>query len=311
MIDLDIYDMDLSDYLNAIEAFNFPLVPFKTKSGGLHLYIFFKEFVSVKPVVEILKKLAAILALDTLTKNVKNEIVEIFPKQINLTKNTVGNWINLPYYDHENTKQFLIQKNKPLSLSDALMFIKHKVTTIDAANNFMKSLSFADATPCLQNIYILNSIKENAGRNEYLFSFGNYLKRKDENFFEQNLFDINSRLKVPLAKNELENTILKSLRKKDYNYKCTQSPLINFCNKSICKKKEYGVGKEGGYFSELEYGKLYQYKASEPYYEWEVKIQGEKEFKKLRFQTENEIIKQDAFLKLCFRELHRDRKSVV
>ena len=79
---------------------------------------------------------------------------------------------------------------------------------------------------------------------------------------------------------------------------------MDFCFKKVCKKREYGIGKEEGYFSNLEYGLLYQFKMASPYYEWEVKIQGEEKFKKLRFKSEDEIIKQDTFLKLCMRELY-------
>ena len=40
VIDVDIYDDDLSIYVRAIERGKFPLVPFYSKSGGLHIYIF-------------------------------------------------------------------------------------------------------------------------------------------------------------------------------------------------------------------------------------------------------------------------------
>jgi hypothetical protein len=145
---------------------------------------------------------------------------------------------------------------------------------------------------------------KNAGRNNYLFSFGVYLKKKDPDFWEQKLFEINEGMLEPLPKGELEATVVASLRKKDYTYKCLETPCVDFCRKPLCKNRDYGIGKEGGYFSELEYGKLRQIKGHDPYYEWEVKVLGEETFKLLRFKTEDEIIKQDAFLRLCFRELH-------
>jgi hypothetical protein len=79
---------------------------------------------------------------------------------------------------------------------------------------------------------------------------------------------------------------------------------VDFCNKKECRTREFGIGKSEGYFSSVECGQLHQFKTSQPYYEWEVKLQGQEEFKRLRFRSEDEIIKQDAFLRLCMRELY-------
>ncbi len=304
VIDIDIYDQDLSMYLNAIDRNNFPLVPFITKSGGLHLYIFYKTFISAKEAIESMRKLASLLALDILYKNVHNRTLEIFPKQYKLAKGSIGTWLNLPYYNANTTKQVVIKDGKALSLEDALLYIKEKIVTLTDVKDFINELPFKDAPPCLQSMFILNPLKANTGRNDYILAFGTYLKKKDENFFEQALFEIDVSLESPLGSEELERTVLKSLRKKDYSYKCTQTPIVDYCNKNVCKRREFGVGKEGGYFSSLDYGQMFQIKTAQPYYEWEIKSQEQDEFKRLRFRNEDEIIKQDTFLKLCFRELH-------
>lgn len=304
VIDIDIYDRDLTVYIEAIERSNFPLIPFRTKSGGLHIYLFFKEFVSAKSATDLIRRMAAALSLDILTKTVKNENVEIFPKQIRLQDGASGNWLNMPYYNYTDPKQYVIRGGKSLSLTDALVYIKEKTVTLTDATEFMNELPFSDGPPCLQSLYMLNPLKMNSGRNDYLFAFGTYLKKKDESFFEQALFEINSELDTPLPANELESTILKSLRNKEYSYKCTQPPICDFCNKAECKTRKFGVGREGGYFSELDYGKMQQVNLAQPYYEWEVKTKDQDTFRKLRFKNEEEIIKQDAFLRLCFRELH-------
>jgi len=303
VIDVDLYNFNLEDYLTASERNNFPLVPFKSKSGGLHFYLFLKTFVEARVVIGLLTRMIGYLSLDILIKEKLNKITEIFPKQYKLEKDSVGSWINLPYYDSANTKQYAVKNKKALGLADALVYIKSKQVTVTDAKVFLDDLPFQDAPPCLQALYLLDPFRKNTSRNNYLFSFGVYLKKKDENFFEQALFEINSNLAHPLSGDELETTILQSLRKKDYIYKCTESPCVDFCNQAACKKREFGVGKEYGYFSNLEYGKMVQINMSEPYYEWEVKTQEGKEFKRLRFKNEEEIIKQDVFLKLCFREL--------
>jgi hypothetical protein len=305
VIDVDIYKVNLNMYVDAIEKNNFPLVPFKSKSGGLHIYCFFKNPVDAKAAVDIMRKMAAVLSIDLLVKNTENRMVEIFPKQYKLDKNKVGSWINLPYYDAGGpSRQCAMKDGKELSLSEALLLIKEKRSTLNEIRSFLDELPHKDGPPCLQSIYILNSLDKNSGRNNYLFSFGVYLKKKDENFFEQALFEINRTLSKPLTGEELERTILSSLRRKDYQYKCNESPCVDYCKKKVCKTRDFGVGKDGGYFSNLDYGELIQYKTHEPYYEWDIKLQEVDGFKKLRFKNEDEIIKQDAFLKLCFRELH-------
>lgn len=304
VIDIDIYDDDLSLYIEAIERRGFPLIPFRSKSGGLHLYIFFKDFEPASKVITVLKKLSALLSIDNLVKKKKNEMVEIFPKQAKLESGQVGNWINMPYYDQENTVQYAMKGGKNLSLTDMLVHAKNIRTSIIAVEDFIDGLNFSDAPPCLQQIHILNYTDANSGRNNFLFSFGVYLKKKDEDFFEQQLLDINSNMRSPLDLQEVNDTIIKSIKKKDYFYRCSTSPCVDFCNKKECQKREYGIGKADGYFSTVECGQLVQYRTAQPYYEWEVKSLGSKDFKNLRFKSEDEIIKQDAFIRLCMRELH-------
>lgn len=304
VIDIDIYDMDLSMYLEAIERNKFPIVPFKSKSGGLHLYVFFKEEVPATSAIDIMRKFAFYLSIDKLVKNKKNTTVEVYPKQSKLAKGDVGSWINLPYFNAEKTTSFAVKGGNSLTLTDALIFIKEKETTLIDVDNFLSNLEYSDAPPCLQLIYILNPLREGSGRNNYLFSFGVYLKKKDEEFFEQNLKGINEGLKNPIDQKEVDVTITASLKRKEYLYKCSDSPCVDFCNKKECRMREFGIGKNEGYFSSVECGQLYQFRTAQPYYEWEVKLQGQEVFKSLRFKSEEEVIKQDTFLKLCMRELH-------
>lgn len=304
VIDIDLYDINYNIYLRAIDKQRFPLIPFKSKSGGIHLYMFFKEYVKATSAIEIMRKLSFLLAVDILVKQRENRVVEIFPKQTKIQKGDIGSWINIPYYNAQEPFTYAIKGDKKLNFNEALMHIKEKTVSLQEAETFVDDLPYHDAPPCLQTIHLLNPLSENSGRNNYLFSFGVYLKKKDEDFFETNLKEINDSLDEPLKEHELEKTVLNSLRKKDYLYKCKESPCISFCNKKRCREREYGIGKEEGYFSNVEVGQLYQYKIAQPYYEWEVRIQGQDTFKKLRFKSEEEIIKQDAFLKLCMRELH-------
>ncbi len=303
VIDIDIYNKTFDSYLTAIEKHGFPLVPFYSKSGGLHLYTFFKATVRAIDAVKKMDQMARILGITLFVKQNKNEVLEIFPKQTKVAVGQVGNWINLPYFNADNTRQGLIKDDKMLSFNDALIHIKSKLTSIEEIDELIVDLPYADGPPCLQTLFLTSTVDKDNGRNNYLFSFGVYLKKKDENYFEQAVANVNNALKEPLEAKEIEATVLSSLRKKDYTYKCTSSPLCNVCDKVICQTKEYGIGKEGGLFSNLTFGQMIQYNTANPYYEWEIKINDNDAFTVLRFKNEDEIIKQDVFLRLCFRQI--------
>lgn len=303
VIDIDVYDKDFTPYLNAIKRYNFPIVPFYSKSKGFHLYVFFKHMTRAKDAIDRMRKIARVLGITLFVKQHKNEAVEIFPKQDKLAEGQRGNWINLPYFNALDSGQCAIDGDRKLSFDEAMTTIKANLTSVEAIDEFLDDLPFGDAPPCLQTIYILNDLGENNGRNNYLFSFGVYLKKKDENYFEQALASVNNALPDPIETKELEETVLTSVRKRDYSYKCTNAPMCDFCDKKICRTREYGIGKEGGFFTNLVFGNLTQFKAAAPYYEWEVKGQDIDHFKVLRFKNEDEIIKQDMFLRLCMREL--------
>jgi len=263
-----------------------------------------RQAVAAKAVVDVLNKMVSVLSLDIYIKHKLNRLIEVFPKQIKVPTGGVGSWINLPYYDVANTRQYAIVNGQALSFDNALSYMKIKRKSLAEARAFVNDLPNANGPPCLETLALLNNISKGGGRNNYLFSFGVYLKKADPEFWEQKLFGINDAMNEPLPRDELEGTIVSSLRKKDYAYKCAEAPCVDYCRKAICKTRDFGIGKEGGYFSELEYGKLLQVKCSEPYYEWEVRILGEEQFKILRFQNEADIIGQDSFLRLCVRELH-------
>jgi hypothetical protein len=303
-IDIDVYDSSFEQYINAIELNNLPLVPFRSKSGGLHLFMFMEQRVSAKAIVELLKKQVILLGLDLYVKNKLNKIIEIFPKQDKTTPGKPGSWINLPYYNVQYTRQSAIRARKDLSLDEALAYAKSKRVNLTAIRTLLSEIPNSDGPPCLQTINLFGGPEKGGGRNNYLFSFGVYLKKKEPELWEQRLFELNSLMSEPLTTDELENTVISSLRKTGYTYRCNEVPCVDFCRKTLCKTRDFGIGKEGGYFSDLEYGKLVQIKANDPYYEWEVKLIGTEKFSHLRFKTEADIIGQDIFLRLCFRELH-------
>src|SRR5690606_37362603 len=41
--------------------------------------------------------------------------------------------------------------------------------------------------------------------------------------------------------------VLRSLRKKEYNYSCKEPPLSNFCNSKACRQRKFGIDGSGLY----------------------------------------------------------------
>ena len=75
--------------LEKIEELKLPLIACYSKSKGLHLYIFFKEWTKAKTVRDILHTFLDKLALPPKT--------ECFPKQVELSEKDTGNGIMLPF----------------------------------------------------------------------------------------------------------------------------------------------------------------------------------------------------------------------
>ena len=95
VIDIDIYGEALTNIVRLIYDYNIPLVPFRTKSGGLHLYLFLKSPVQAKSVIDCLKDIDDTLGLSA---NFPKK-VEIFPKQAKLVAGQNPSPITLPYFN--------------------------------------------------------------------------------------------------------------------------------------------------------------------------------------------------------------------
>ena len=196
VVDVDTYDKKYTASLIKKVYFNkLPLVPFRSKSGGLHLYLFFKEFYLCKPLREAVLQMLPALGLDSKT--------EVFPKQIILKAGQVGSWINLPYFNVNSQKvsRGLIKENMTEAyLTEALTIIQSKLLTEEDLLNTVKSLDLSDAPPCLQHIFY---DKEVAQRNDYLFGLATYLKAKEGEDFDDSLLDYNNKLNEPLPTGEV------------------------------------------------------------------------------------------------------------
>lgn len=304
VIDIDVYKGKIRKMLDVIREYQLPLLPFRSKSGGLHCYLFLSKSNSAKSVRDVLSQVIKIFSLDKMYGEQK---VEIFPKQDKITAEGMGSAITLPYFNAEEPYTYLLDLDgNEVPFEEALNQIQKRFTTIETVREALENLPYNDAPPCLQRILLSGLVGgEDTGRNNFLFSFALYASKKyGLEGFASYVRELNSSFECPIEESAVESTIA-SIKSKEYSYRCKDIPCNGFCDKSLCKKREFGLGREKGHFSDIEYGQLLRYKTAEPYYVWQLKLQGsEGDFKSIVFRDEGELLDQKNFAKVCVRFLN-------
>ena len=107
-IDIDLYEgLDLKRLETQVKQINAPLMVIRSKSGGAHLYLFLSAPTPAKLVRGRLIEWAVALGYPK---------VEIFPKQIQLANDDdAGSWINMPYFDGDNSVRYAIKDGASLT----------------------------------------------------------------------------------------------------------------------------------------------------------------------------------------------------
>lgn len=235
-IDIDVYNLDIDSVLRKLEPLKSKLCPCRSKSGGLHLYMFTQEWVPAGIIQRKLKEIAASIGYGQ---------SEIFPKQTKLlaTRGDVGGWINMPYFDTMKGDRVMVGLGgTTFSSSEFLDYAeKHRVPREHFGERVEQpDADFADGPPCLE---ILAQIKFSEGsRNKGLFNVGVYLRKRYPDNWKPKLEEANIKYVTPPLKSDEVQQTIKSLNRKKYEYTCSQDPICNHCNLGVCKNKKYGVG---------------------------------------------------------------------
>ena len=301
VLDIDYYRPKIQRVLHFIREYQLPLLPFRSKSGGLHVYLMVSKPVSAKTMRETLNQINYYFSLDMIYGKGK---VEVFPKQDKAEG--FGSSVTLPYFNAENPYTYLLDLDgNPVEFSEAMTYIQSHLTTIEAVKSALDKLPFNDAPPCIQRILLSEEVGgEDSGRNNFLFSYAVYAKKKYSNGFEDYVREINAQFEVPLEDSAVEQTC-ESVKNNEYLYKCKDIPCNSFCNKTDCRKREYGLGKDKGHFMDVDFGQLYRYKTAEPYYVWELRLQGQEKWQNVIFKDEGYLLDQRNFAKMCVRYLNK------
>lgn len=239
-IDVDDYTGDIQELAVRI-ILMFPFVTIvRSKSGGMHIYVFLDDFYPATQLVPELSRIASALGYSR---------SEIFPKQtkVNTDGGTAdcGNWLNLPYFGGSSSTSYALNKN-----GNAIDNIETFAARVEENRVSIHTLGshnppnldtgdFADGPPCLQAIWA-NGV--DTQRNISLSNAAVYLKKKYPEEWKDKLLEYNQKMANPLQEKEIINTIIKSHENKDYRYQCKQQPLCQFCHVAECKKRDFGIG---------------------------------------------------------------------
>lgn len=175
-----------------IKFLKLPLTVFKSKSGGAHCHLFLDDWVSAKLVQDLMNVFQYALGYEGL---------EIFPKQTILKPTDNGSFINLPYFNG-NSRVCINFDNEELNLDEGLNYsIKRTVR--------LKN--------CLK-FFLLKQGSRTQHRNDRTWCAAAFFKKQYPGEWEQKTKEYNQLFnEPPLEEKELEKTVFKSHRNKEYN----------------------------------------------------------------------------------------------
>ena len=247
-IDIDDYDLDLQDVVKRVKDQGLPLIVCRSKSGGAHLYMFLSQFEEAMLVREYLTEISSALGYAGR---------EIFPKQdtIMVDRGVVGNFINLPYFNAEQTMRYALDENgEALSVEGFLDLVEAKRCNLADLERVMlhkqeHAEELKDYPPCIRRIIANGGFDVN--RNICLFHSCVAIKKDRPDDWKEGVEEWNYRyVKPPLPASEVA-TIQSQHSKKEYGFSCDQSPLKDYCDKDLCRQAKHGIGGKATSFPTL------------------------------------------------------------
>lgn len=230
-------DTDIAGVEKAVQDLGLPLVACRSKSGGVHLYLFMNEPVRAELVRRVLKMWADRLSVPGTDC--------LFPKHDRMNRDNetgekgLSNWINFPYFDttKHKTIRYAVINGKPAPLSMFLDYAEGKRQTgldIQRWANFDHS----EAPPCLQAKFKDGFVPGERNAGVYQITVYARKKERDLDTAAEVAHELAEQYMPDLKYGERQKTI-KSGLSKTYNYKCDD--FKDVCDKEACRKRKYGV----------------------------------------------------------------------
>jgi hypothetical protein len=249
-VDVDQYNLDHLSIMRNIKGMGFPLVTFRSKSGGAHLFLFAKEFIPASLMQSKLKAMAEALGYAG---------SEIFPKQTEILaeRGDTGNFLNLPYHGGTRGLRYTFEAGGKAASLESFYSIyddwaqtKEQIQNITIKSQVEITEAFKDGPPCLNTL--ADQGFGEGSRNNALFNVAVYHKQANPDNWEDKVMEDNSKwMNPPLGFQEVKQ-LLASIGKRGYDkYRCKEQPICGVCNAAKCRTKKFGVGFEEEQMPEL------------------------------------------------------------
>jgi|TARA_R100001594_G_scaffold122498_1_gene158661 hypothetical protein len=255
-------DFKPEKYLKIIETKELPVIPVKSKSGGLHIYVFTKERVKASDIREFLEKLLFVFGLPAKT--------EIYPKQTSLEatdgRRPSGNFINIPYYNKKD-RVAVDTTNTEISFDTFMKAIELNAQTEEGLKNFGAEIinkelknaapEFIDGPPCMGIICGMLDKGEYVSpgkegehskmpdeRDRYLYNYMVFAKRKYPDSWETKVLE-HARKYIhydTIWGDDKVNKKIKAWKGDTAGYTCYEDPIQAKCAKHVCLRRKFGVG---------------------------------------------------------------------
>ena len=223
---------------------------------------------------------------------------EVFQKQIELkSKDDTGNFLNLPYFNGDNTTRYAFLENGQAANIDGFFELheRNKLTPEQLEKLQIKrpQSEFSDGPPCLES---LTQSKLNDGRDRVLYQYIQYAKRKWPEEWPKKINQFNYTHFVEPLDDKVIQEKIKFHSKKELGFKCNEEPMCNHCDKSLCKVRKFGIGGESVFptLSDLQKVEL-----DEPYY-W-VNVDGER----IKLDTIDSLLEQRLFRRTVTKQINK------
>lgn len=243
-------DFNAKYFFDIIVKWSLPVVPVKSKSGGLHIFVFLNKKIKASLIRNFLDKLLFTFKLKQTT--------EIFPKQTELgttddgTKIN-GNFINLPYYNKTERVAVNPHDGTEFTLEQFIQVVETNLQTQESIENFGSEIinkqlkfgdeEFNDGPPCLQ---ALTENKLTDGRDRFLYNYMVFSKKKYPDDWEKKV-EAAARKYFEYSPEWDDNRVklkIRSWKKETKGHTCTEDPIVNHCVKSVCVRRKFGIASD-------------------------------------------------------------------
>ena len=299
-VDIDSYaGFDHKKLIDKIKSLDLPLLVFRSKSGGAHVFCFTTVPVEAKLMRDKLVSVSAVLGYGG---------SEVFPKQIELkSKDDTGNFLNLPYFNGDKTTRYCFNdQGEAVNLERFyLLHDLYKLTPEQLETLTIKrpDSEFSDGPPCLESI-TQTEIKD--GRDRIIYQYIQYAKRKWPDSWQAKINAFNYKYFEKHPSGPLEDKIVQGKIKfndgKDLGFKCNEDPMCNHCDKNLCRTRKYGIGGDSVFpiLSDLQKVEL-----DEPYY-W-VNVDGDR----VKLDNIDCLMEQRLFRRTVVKQINKKPKRVT